>query len=92
MTGSARFGSMPPAAVYTASLPTAMPIPPTPQSPMPRIAPASVATIRSTSPGPSPGAHSDVSISSGWSTDRYTPRGRRYSWLYCSIACPTVGV
>ena len=29
----------------------------------------------------SPVARSDSSISSGWSADRYTPRGLRYSWL-----------
>ncbi len=47
----ARLGSMPPAAQYTTSFPSAMAMPPTPQSPMPRIASASVATIRSTSSG-----------------------------------------
>jgi hypothetical protein len=82
---------MPAAAVYTASLPTAIWIPPTPQSPIPRISSASLQTIRSTSPGPSWSVTKAFSIWSGWSIDKKMPRGRRYSWEYFSIASPTVG-
>ncbi len=91
-TGSTRLGWMPAAAVYTASLPTEISIPPTPWSPIPRMPSESVATSRSTSSPPSPVLRNASSTSSGWSTDRYTPRVRRNSWLNRSIARPTVGV
>ena len=69
-TGSTRDGWMPAAAVYTASLPTEISMPPTPWSPIPRMPSESVATSRSTSSAPSPVLRSAVSTSSGWSTDR----------------------
>ncbi len=82
---------MPAAAVYTASLPTEIRTPPTPQSPMPRICSASVATTRSTSSAPSFSASNAGRISAGRSMHRNTPRGQRYSWLYRLIAWLTVG-
>jgi len=90
ITGMARVGSMPPAAVKIASLPIDTSMPPTPQSPIPRTCSASVARIRSISPGPAPRLANASSIASAWSIERYTPRGRRHSWWYCSIAKPTV--
>ena len=91
-TGITRCGCTPAAAVYTASLPTEISTPPTPWSPMPRMPSESVATSMSTSSARIPVLRSAVSTSSGWSTDRYTPRERRNSWLNRWMARPTVGV
>src|ERR1700689_1029362 len=61
-----RRGSMPAAAVYTASLPTAIWMPPTPQSPMPRISSASVQTIRAPPGGAGSSVGNALTISCGW--------------------------
>ena len=65
ITGITRAGSMPPAAVWMASLPIENSMPPTPQSPIPWICSASVARIRSMSSGPAPRLSKASSIPSG---------------------------
>ena len=71
MTGSTRLGSMPAAAVYTASLPTAMldaaDAPVADPQDRPGVGGHDQVDLVA---GLRPGARSEVSISSGWSTDR----------------------
>ena len=77
------------AAVYSASLPTGIAIPPAPWSPRPRIRSLSVTTIRRMS---SPADRRMTSILPTSSGVIQTPRGRRMTWLNCWQARPTVGV
>ena len=79
----------PAAAVYRASLPTGIAIPPAPWSPRPRMRSLSVTTIRRMS---SPADRRMTSIRPTSSGVIQTPRGRRMMWLNCWQARPTVGV
>ena len=81
---------MPHAAVYSASLPMGMAMPPAPWSPRPRIRSLSVTTMSRTSlKGPWRSTRGMRSTSSGVIQ---VPRVRRMMWLYSWHARPTVGV
>jgi hypothetical protein len=81
---------MPQAAVYSASLPIGIAMPPAPWSPSPRIRSLSVTTIsRTSSYGP---WRSTSGIRSRSAGVIHVPRVRRRMWLNCCVARPTVGV
>ena len=90
LTGSVCAGWIPATAVYRASLPMGMPMPPAPWSPRPRIRSLSVATMRRTS---SKGAlRRTSSIRPRWPGVIQSPRPLRKIRLYSWQAWPTVGV
>ena len=81
---------MPQAAVYSASLPIGMAIPPAPWSPRPRMRSLSVTTTSRTSAnGPWRSRSGTRSMSDGVIQ---VPRVRRMMWLNYWHASPTVGV
>ena len=89
-TGRVSEGWMPQAAVYSASLPIGMAIPPAPWSPSPRIRSLSVTTMsRTSSNGPWRRSSGMRSRSAGVI---HVPRVRRMMWLNSWHARPTVGV
>ena len=89
-TGRVRAGWIPHAAVYSASLPVGMAMPPAPWSPSPRIRSLSVTTMsRTSSNGP---WRRRVGIRSRSAGVIHVPRVRRMMWLNSWHARPTVGV
>ncbi len=81
---------MPQAAVYSASLPIGIAMPPAPWSPRPRIRSLSVTTTsRTSSNGPWRRRSGMRSTSAGVI---HVPRVRRMMWLNSWVARPTVGV
>ena len=89
-TGRVIKGGIPAPAEYRASLPMAMPIPPAPRSPKPRIRSLSVATTSRTPRRPELRSSSPTASTSSGVIQ--IPRGRRMVRLYSWQARPTVGV